>query len=200
MKKSFAYPIIFMALLTAVFTFVLSYLNYSTAEKVALLQETDLRKKILYVFDISVTSEDPDAIEEVFNKNIEEEKIDGKRYFTFKENGDVKGYAFPVGGPGLWGSIEGYIGVSEDYNQILGIEFINHSETPGLGGRISEDIFKDQFRGLDISKGVGGNYIIYRPGSGGNVDAIAGATLTSQAVSKFMNLDIESFIKLRKGE
>lgn len=200
MKKSFAYPVFFMALLTAVFTFILSYLNYSTAEKVALLQETELRKKILYVFDISVPSESPDDIEAVFNENIEEEVVHNQRYFIAKENGEVKGYAFPVGGPGLWGSIEGYIGVSQDYNEILGIEFINHSETPGLGGRISEDIFKEQFRGLDISKGIGGNYIIYRPGSGGNVDAIAGATLTSQAVSKFMNVDIENFIKSRKGE
>lgn len=200
MKKSFAYPIIFMALLTAVFTFVLAFLDQSTAEKVALLQETELRKKILYVFDIDVPTDVPEEIEVLFNDHIKEEKNDDQVIFEAIENGEIKGYAFPVQGPGLWGIIDGYVGVSADYSELLGIEFISHSETPGLGGRIGEDAYKEQFRGIDISNVKTGDYVIYRPASGGNVDAIAGATLTSQSVSKLLNADIESFIKERRGE
>lgn len=200
MKKSFAYPIIFMALLTAVFTFVLAFLDQSTAERVALLQETELRKKILYVFDIDVPSVVPEEIKVIFDEHIKEEVIDGQVIFEAIENGEIKGYAFPVQGPGLWGIIDGYVGVSADYDKILGIEFISHSETPGLGGRISEDSYKEQFRGIDIAAAKAGDYVIYRPAPGGNVDAIAGATLTSQSVSKLLNIDIESFIKKRRGE
>lgn len=200
MKKSFAYPIIFMSLLTAIFVFVLASLDASTAERVATLQETDLRKKILYAFDIDVTSDDPSEIATLFNENIEEEIFNEDTIYVLKENGDEKGYAFPVSGPGLWGGINAYAAISTDYNNLLGIVFIKHEETPGLGGRIDEEIYLQQFRDLDLSQGRDGNYVIYRPAPGGNVDAIAGATLTSNSVAKLLNEDMDSFIKARKGE
>lgn len=200
MKKSFSYPIIFMALITAIFTFVLAFLNYSTAEKIAFLQDTELRKNILYIFDINIPSNDPEDIDRVFTENIKEEEIDGDTVFIREEDGDIYGYAIPVGGAGLWGSIEGYVGLSSDYSEILGLEFTEHSETPGLGGRISEEEFKGQFRNLDISEANANDYIIYRPAAEGNVDAITGATLTSKSVSDFLNEDIYKFIQKRKGE
>lgn len=200
MKKSFSYPILFMAIVTAVFTFVLAFLNYSTADQIAFLQDTELRKNILYIFDIDTPSDDPEDIDKVFNENIKEETIDGETVFFREENGEVTGYAVPVGGAGLWGSIEGYVGLSADYSQILGLDFTEHSETPGLGGRISEEIFKGQFRHLDISGVQDNNYVIYRPAPGGNVDAITGATLTSKSVSDFLNEDIHEFIQKRKGD
>ena len=49
-------------------------------------------------------------------------------------------------GPGLWGSIEGYVAISKDYSTILGLTFITQSETPGLGGRIGEEEYLSQFR------------------------------------------------------
>jgi len=42
--------------------------------------------------------------------------------------------------------------------------------------------------------------VVYRPAADGNVDAIAGATLTSNSVAKLLNEDINNFIKERKGE
>lgn len=200
MKKSFSFPIIFMVVITAFFTFILAFLNYSTADKIAFNKETELRKKILYVFDIDSPSNLPEDIEKVFNDNINEDIVDGDIIYSVKEDGKVAGYAFPVRGSGLWGSIVGYVGISEDYSSLLGIDFVSHSETPGLGGRISEDSYKEQFRGLDISEAKDGNYIIYRPASGGNADAITGATLTSKSVSNFVNEDIQEFIQKRKGE
>lgn len=199
MKKSFAYPIIFMALLTAIFTLILSYLNYSTADKIALLQGADLQKKILYVFDIDLSSDEAEDIKKVFDEKIESEEIDDEIIYTFKEDGEVKGYAFPATGPGLWGTINAYVGITSDYSEILGLEFITQDETPGLGGRITEEWFKDQFRGINLTDTVDNDYVIYKPASGGNVDAIAGATLTSKSVSNLVNKDMYNFIKERKG-
>lgn len=200
MKKSFSFPIIFMIVITAFFTFILAFLNYSTAEKIEFNKETELRKKILSVFNIDAPLDDSEAIEKIFNDRISEEIIGEDVIYSIKENGEVTGYAFPVSGPGLWGSIEGYAGVTADYTKMIGLDFVFHSETPGLGGRISEDSFKDQFRGLDISNVKDGNYIIYRPTAGGNADAITGATLTSKSVSNFVNEDMHNFINERKGE
>ncbi len=200
MKKSFLYPIIFMSIITALFTFVLAFMDYSTADQIAFLQETELREKILYIFNIEADTEDPEEIDKIFKDNIEVEEIDGQRHFALVENGETTAYAFPVGGSGLWGSVEGYVGISSDYSKLTGVEFTEHSETPGLGGRIDEEEFKVQFRDLDVSNVEGQDYIIYRPANGGNVDAITGATLTSKSVSDFLNKDIADFIKERKGE
>lgn len=200
MKRSFSYPIIFMVVITAFFTFILAFLNYKTTDIIAYNQETDLRRTILYVFDIEAPFDDPKAVEDIFNQYVEEEEIDGKTIYMVKEGGETIAYAFPIGGTGLWGTVEGYAAISSDYNKLLGLDFVSHSETPGLGGRISEEHFKQQFRGLDLTEAKDGEYIVYRPAPNGNVDAIAGATLTSESVSRFLNEDIDDFIKLKKGE
>ncbi len=198
-KDSFAFPIIFMALMTALSVFLSAFLNESTAERVETLQETDLRTKILYAFDIPVETTDPQEIETLFYSHVEEQMDDEDRIFILNENGEDKGYAFPVNGPGLWGGIDGYVAISPDYSKLLGIVFVKHEETPGLGGRIEEEAYLSQFRDLALDNS-GGEYIVYRPASNGNVDAIAGATLTSLSVSKLLNEDITDFIELRKGE
>ena len=196
MKKTFWYPILFMSLLTAAFTFVLAFMEYSTAERVKSNQDYELETKILYVFDIPVEDNSIEAVNNLFEEKISK---NGDIY-EYKENGDLKAYAFPVDGSGLWGRIEGYVSISKDYNTILGLTFISQNETPGLGGRIGEEEYLSQFRELDVSGSSKGEYVVYNPAPGGNVDAIAGATLTSKSVANLMNVDIHRFIEERKGE
>ncbi len=196
MKKAFWYPIVFMALLTAIFTFILAFMEYSTAERVAANEEYELQTKILYVFDIPYQDGSVEAVDELFNEKVTLEDD----VYVYKEGDSVEGYAFPVAGSGLWGSIVGYVSISEDYETILGLTFIQQSETPGLGGRIEEEEFLSQFRELDISGSSEEEYVVYSPAPGGNVDAIAGATLTSKSVANFMNDDIHEFLQKRRGE
>ena len=189
MKKSFTYPIVFMSALTFVFVLVLSLLNSSTADVIAFNERVEMQKKILYVFDIEYDGSYPEKINSTFIDYIREEKSpEGEVIYIATKDDQIIGRAYPVGGAGLWGSIEAYVGLSEDKSRILGLDFISQEETPGLGGRIDEKIFKDQFRGIEID---GNREIVsYRPASDGNLDSIAGATLTSQAVADFLNLDI----------
>lgn len=196
MKKSFLYPIIFMSLLTAIFTFILAFMEFGTAERVQQNLELELQRKILYVFNIPIEDNSPEAVNALFEEKITQEGD----IFTYSEDGQVIGYAFPAEGPGLWGGIETYVGISQDYSTILGLAIIAQNETPGLGGRIGDEEFLSQFRDLDVSSAVEGGYVTYRPAAGGNVDAVAGATLTSKSVSTFLNADIHSFLAERKGE
>ncbi len=196
MRKTFWYPIVFMSLLTAVFTFALAFMEYSTAERVESNQDYELETKILYVFDIPIEDSSIEAVNNLFEEKINK---NGDIY-EYREDGDLKAYAFPVDGSGLWGRIEGYVSISKDYSTILGLTFISQNETPGLGGRISEEEYLSQFRELDISGSSKGEYVVYNPAPGGNVDAIAGATLTSKSVANLMNEDIHRFIEERKGE
>lgn len=196
MKKSFLYPIVFMSLLTAIFTFILAFMEFGTAERVQQNLELELQKNILYVFDIQVEDTSTAGVNALFEEKISQEGD----IFVYKEGGQIEGYAFPAGGPGLWGGIETYVGISEDYSTILGLAITVQNETPGLGGRIGDEEFLGQFRNLDVSGSDEGGYIVYRPATGGNVDAVSGATLTSKSVSSFLNEDIHSFLAERKGE
>lgn len=195
MKNSFFYPILFMIAVTVVFIAVLATFNHSMADTIAFNQESELRQKILYIFDILPENEDPQEVKKVFDDKIMQKQVNNFDVYVLMENGQELAYAVPIDGPGLWGSITGYVGLNKDLTKIIGIEFVTQSETPGLGGRISEDLYKNQFRNIDIEGVTDGNYIISSPQSGNNVDAIAGATQTSIAVVKLINEDLLSFLK-----
>jgi len=110
------------------------------------------------------------------------------------------GYAFPIWGVGFWARIDGYLAVSSDLKKSLGIVFVSHTETPGLGGRITERTWRKQFAGLDISEPTPSGQVIYidAQAAGGlrknrRVDAVTGATGTSRAVEAFLRRRITEF-------
>lgn len=198
LKKSFTYPIIFMILITAFFTLVLSLLNYTTKDVIAQNAQTDEWKTLLYVFDIDYPEDDDKRIEELYEKHLEQLEVEDTTIYKAEKDGKELGYAFPVEGNGLWGTIEGYAAVDKNVSTLLGVDFVSHSETPGLGGRIDEMWFKDQFRDIDL-EGQSENYLEYKPATDGNIDAITGATLTSKSVKNILNEDIEEFKSIMKG-
>lgn len=193
-KKQILYPVFFMILITAVYTFILAFINESTVDIIAQQEALRFKRSVLYVLDLP-SDGDAAAVNEIYDSKIEEEPFGEDAYYIFEENGVVSGYAFPFIGKGLWGSIAGYVAVSPDFETILGVDFVAHSETPGLGGRIDEESFKSQFRGVPIETT---DSLIFRPADGGNIDAITGATSTSESVRKIINdfvLEILDFAK-----
>lgn len=195
MKKGSLYTILFMFAISVFFTAILASANafyHPSIEKNELLSNM---KSILYVLDIKSIS-DENQIAEVFNNNVRTKKLNHLDIFVkYDQNGNVQGYAFPFAGAGLWGRINGYIGISADFKTILGVDFTSHSETPGLGGRIDEPWFKEQFRGKKISSEPG---IILNNSSSRDeetgIDAITGATSTSRAVVNILNDFINELI------
>ncbi|MHC4561639.1 MAG: FMN-binding protein [Planctomycetota bacterium] len=123
-------------------------------------------------------------------------------YMAVDRDKQTIGYAFSVSGVGFWARIDGYLAVTEDLKQAIGIAFLSHQETPGLGGRITERTWREKFAGLDLTPPEGAGPIIYiggdkpeqgSPAFGRHVDAITGATGTSEAVEKFLNEQIAAF-------
>ena len=190
-KKQILYPVLFMLVLTIVYTFMLAFINESTAELISEQETLNIKRSVLYVLDVPSN----DDVKETYASVIVESNFEDQIYYEYMKDGTLSGYAFPYTGTGLWGSISGYIAFSPDFSEILGIDFVAHSETPGLGGRIDELSFKEQFRGLTIQNE---DTIIFKPSEGGNIDGITGATLTSDAVRNIINAfitDILSFAK-----
>ena len=104
-------------------------------------------------------------------------------------------YATDFAGPGLWGTIEGVIAVSSDLKTLVGIEIVSDNETPGLGARINEPWFKNQFRGESISSGT--IAVTQTPGDGdldksnSIIDGVTGATRTSDSIEAIVNRVME---------
>lgn len=182
--KSYAFTVVFILIVSAVFTAVLATANaiaLPRIEKNALLAE---RRAILDVFALDTTGSDEEILSQ-FDQVIRPAQSSGMDLYVHVDaNGQVLGYAVPFAGPGLWGTIEGYLGISQDRSKILGLVFTRQNETPGLGGRIEEPQYREQFRGVMIQQG---SELTYGADSGQQIDAITGATSTSKAVLKIVN-------------
>ena len=107
------------------------------------------------------------------------------------DDGSVK-YVIPAYGAGLWGPIWGYIAVNDDGNTIYGANFSHEGETPGLGARITEQSFQDEFvdKHLFID-GVFKSVAVLKRGQKATngaeqIDALTGATITSRGVSDML--------------
>lgn len=96
----------------------------------------------------------------------------------------------PCYGAGLWGPVWGYIAVAADGRTIDGAIFDHKGETPGLGSKIAEEPFYGSFKGKTFSSGDV-KFSVLKGDQSGNpnaVDAISGATITSQAIGRSINL------------
>ena len=97
----------------------------------------------------------------------------------------------PCYGAGLWGQIWGYVGFEGDLKTIKAVCFGHKGETPGLGAKIADE---PSFAEAFVGKQVGTGDILFEIAKPANrqtedngVDAISGATITSQALGKTLN-------------
>ncbi len=109
-------------------------------------------------------------------------------------------YIFPIEGKGLWSTLYGFIALAPDFNEISGLTFYQHGETPGLGGEVDNPGWKAKWKGrlafgqkgsnpstwkdpkIEVIKGLAGNVKEdpYR------IDGLSGATITSKGVSNLV--------------
>lgn len=94
--------------------------------------------------------------------------------YMISSDGAEIGFAFLAVGKGYGGNIDILVGL-ENETTVKGVTIISHAETPGLGARVTEHSFRDQFAGLNI-----GDVALKR--DSGRIDAITGATISSRAV------------------
>ncbi|AMW32602.1 FMN-binding protein [Fervidobacterium islandicum] len=184
-RESKVYTVVFTFITSFIFLVVLSGLNVLTAQQVKRNQELFTIRAVLNAMGIQYAS-DEDAIN-TFNSKVKVETKDSYKVFSSEVNGDMI-YAILFSGSGLWGNISGVLAVNSDVSKVVGIDFISQSETPGLGGRIEENWFKEQFRNESIVDGKVGVSTTKVPDSkdDGQVDAITGATLTSKSIEKII--------------
>ena len=102
-------------------------------------------------------------------------------YEVYDANGAFYGYCVEASGKGFGGDIGLMVGYTAE-KAICGVRVVSHSETPGLGAKIKSDAwFLEQYEGKS-----GGVTL------GEDVDAIAGATVSSKAVTEGINSATEA--------
>ena len=196
--KTRIFPVLFMLVITLVFISVTTIIYTISKDTIKLNETLRIKRAVLYSADIS-TPDDPGKIEEIYTKRVKEIKDeDGNiKYYKVLED-DLETVTANVvikTGPGLWGEITMAVGLDSAAGVIKGIEMIDQNETPGLGGRISELWFKEQFRGKTspLTKVPEGE-----PAGKNQFQAITGATNSSNAVMDIVNLTLEEIPELIK--
>lgn len=199
MRKQIAYNIFFIAIISFVFLSIISTINWLSIDRIELNQRLKEKQSLLYTFDISVpASASPKEVEITYDETIISKNIDEMTFYVAidKVTQQKLGYGIKLNGRGVWGPLTGFVVLSPDLESLSGIDIVSHSETPGLGGRITEDEYREQFRGVVLNKE--GLPLVYRPSSMGNVDSITGATGSSRAVLGEINNHINILISYVK--
>jgi Na+-transporting NADH:ubiquinone oxidoreductase subunit C len=186
LKRSL-FTIFFMFAVTLVFIAVLSLIYVLTRDTIKLNESLVVKRAVLYAAGLEVPQTGTEA-NTLYQQRVKEVK-DGQGkvlYYEILAPGGqaLQSYVVPVLGAGLWGEIESVVGVEKDLKTLTGIDFIKQNETPGLGGRITESWFKEQFRGKrwPLSVVPEGD-----PAGDQQFQAITGATNTTNGIRDILN-------------
>ncbi len=115
--------------------------------------------------------------------------------YIVEENGELDKLIMPVRGYGLWSTLYGFMAVQGDLDTVAGLGFYQHGETPGLGGEVDNPKWRSQWQGKELFNDDGklaiqvvkGGVDPQSPRADHQVDALAGATLTSNGVNNLLH-------------
>ena len=187
MKKEVSYKAVISVTITALVSgFLLSFVFSSFEKDILANNEKTVLEGVKSVIIGSDTVEGPLTEDSTFTYYI------GK-----KEDGSIAGYAIISSAKGYNGENKILVGFDENAETITGIVITEQAETPGLGARITENSFREQFKNqssivpLSIVKGI-------KPEEAGDgeIAAISGATISSSSVVDAVNIAKDEAVSL----
>ncbi|MEM9843729.1 MAG: Na(+)-translocating NADH-quinone reductase subunit C [Pseudomonadota bacterium] len=112
-------------------------------------------------------------------------------YLLRDDAGAIDKVIMPLHGYGLWSTLYGFIALEENGNDIFGLQFYEHAETPGLGAEVDNPRWKAQWNGKRVADDQGDLQITVAKtappaGEDFHIDALAGATLTTVGVDNLV--------------
>lgn len=113
-------------------------------------------------------------------------------YLLRDDAGEIDKVILPLHGYGLWSTLYGFIALEENGNDIFGLQFYEHAETPGLGAEVDNPRWKALWNGKKLADESGELQIsvtkaVPAAGADYHIDALAGATLTTVGVHNLVN-------------
>ena len=187
-----------LAIITCVAGFLLGYVYDVTKEPIAQMEEQSKLDAYKSIFDSASDFEDvetsPEALEEILlAANLS--YVTCEDVVMAKDSaGKQLGYIFNVTShEGYGGDIEMSVCIEPD-GTVKGIEILSISETAGLGMNAQNPEFKSNFENKKVSKF---SYVKGEASADFEVEAISGATITTNAVTNAVNGAISIFESIR---
>ena len=155
--------------------FCLSVVNFMTKDTIEQRRIEELNKQINQVLT------GMDEFEEVDVSTVQTSDKDIlKAVHKGLKSGTASGYVFEMAPNGYGGKMTVMVGVDIEGN-VTGVVLGDNNETPGLGTKAQDLSFTQQFIG--IQKGTSIEVIKEEPKKDNQIQAISGATITSNAVT-----------------
>ncbi|AEI15537.1 NADH:ubiquinone oxidoreductase, subunit C [Flexistipes sinusarabici DSM 4947] len=122
-------------------------------------------------------------------------------YILQDENGQISKVVIMVYGKGLWSTLYGFLSVKSDGRTVQGLTFYQHGETPGLGGKVDNKEWKQQWNGKKLYGKSGnvrisvikGNVDATAENAKYKVDGLSGATMTTNGVDNLIKFWVSDF-------
>lgn len=157
------------------------------------LNEEEFRQRI--ILDVAGMYEPGANIAEQYGA-IEEQSItlasgEPAAVYQVVDGDRIEQVILPIEGPGLWGAMYGFLAVENDGNTVRGLQFYQHTETPGIGDGVDKPAWRAQWAGKKLYDANGDPQIEVVKGpapddSDHQIDGLTGATLTGRSVSTFV--------------
>ncbi len=184
-ESTFFNMLITLFIVTLVASTALAYVYEITKEPIAMAR---LAKKLAAI-DKVVGTYDNNPVDDMYTIPASTGS-DSLEVYPARKNGELVGAAIrSFSKNGYGGLVSIMVGIKPD-GKIENVAVIEHKETPGLGSKMSDPSFKDQFMDLDPSK-----VTLKVKKDGGNIDAITAATISSRAFCDAVEMAVDSYEK-----
>ena len=181
--KDMLRTIIVLSALCALSGFILSYLKTATAPIIEMQLLANVQGPALNTV-FGKAENDPIADRKEFT-------VDGQKVVVFPciAGGKLSGVGIEAFGSGYGGDLGVLSGFNVANDTLAGVGMTQLKETPGLGMRVKEPGFGLQFSGANLPVALSSK--------GGRIDAISGATISSNAVVDAVNAAHAIYKKLK---
>jgi electron transport complex protein RnfG len=182
-ESTFTNMVATLFVVTLVASTALAYVYELTKEPIEMAK---LAKKLAAI-DAVVPQYDNQPVDDMY-KLAAGEGMDSLEFYPAKKDGKLVGTAVRTyTNTGYNGLIVLMVGLTPEQT-INDIAVVQHKETPGLGTKMAEPQFKDQFKDLDPAA-----VDIRVVKDGGDIDAITAATISSRAFAEATQLAIDTY-------
>ena len=196
-KETNTYIIIYASVMVIIVAFLLAFISSVLKPTQDANVERDKKNQILT--SLNIVGLKGEAIDRQYAQTITDVQTEaGGQVYVAQVDGQTT-YVLPVKGRGLWGGLWGYISIDEDKQHVFGTYFDHESETAGLGARIKERWFQEQFNGKPIFTDNTQQVALTVVKKGASkaeteIDGVTGATLTSNGVAGMVTDGLQAYI------
>ncbi len=185
--KEIARLVFALTLIAVVAALILSLVEGVTRAPIAEQRRLEMLKALAAVLPPIDNQPDRDSVTLTAGSDRKGRPLQ-RTFYRGRREGRLAGVAFKVVAPdGYSGNIEIMVGV-DAAGAVTGVEILAHAETPGLGSRIAEPWFREQFRGKTLENA---DWRVKK--DGGGFDQITGATISPRAVVGAVKGGLEFF-------